>query len=162
MTLEWARTLFRAGCRGPAVGVEVLDDRLLALMRKGTDLELIDRCLENLAWGSLPVMAYMIVGLPTETEEEARASFELLRGYVLEGKIDRAIYSLYGISPRSPVQRFPARYGITAVHPRPGADLSPHCFDFDHAGMDRRRAAGLVAEFSAAIDEARRSRVGTA
>ena len=110
-------------------------------------MELIDRCLDVLAWSGIPVMAYMLIGLPTETEEEARISFEKVFAKVLEGSIRSVMYNLYVISPDSPIDRNPSRFGVTARTVDPSHDLRPGFARFEHSGMSRQRAIELYKEF---------------
>ncbi len=147
MTLEWASLLRRAGCRKLFVGLETFDDRLLRLMGKPLNRRLIERSLSELAWAGLPVTVYMIVGFPTETEEEARGSFERVLARVRAGEVSGVHYNLFSVPPCAPVGIDPARYGITSLSPPEGADLAPMVREFDSSGMSRRTALALQAEF---------------
>ncbi len=151
MSLEWALLLRQAGCRTLAVGLEHLDDALLRWMRKGIDSVLVDRSLENLAWGGLPVLAYMMVGLPGETEDLARDTLRGVLQRMDEGLLSNVIYSAFTLSPGSPVHGDPGSHGISSLRPPPGADLNPPVQDFDQPGMSRRRAFELAEEFNGEI-----------
>lgn len=153
MTLEWALLMRQSGCSSLTIGVESYHDRLLRHIRKGTSVALIDRCLENLAWAGIPVTAYMMVGLPTETEEEARISFGRLLQKVSQGYIKSVLYSLYSVSRDSPIERNPGEYGVTLPELDPGLDLRPGFTFFEHSGMSQAKAMALQNEFTEKISE---------
>jgi len=153
ITLEWAMLMREAGCSGFAIGLESYHDRVLGHIRKGTNAALIDQCLENLAWAGVPVTAYMMVGLPTETESEARESFERLMEKMGGGQIKGVLYSLYAVSRDSPIDRDPGKYGLTLPPQDPELDLRPGYAVFEHSGMSHEKAVELQLEFSARIAE---------
>ncbi len=153
VTLEWAMLMRQAGCNGLAIGLENYDDRLLRHIEKGTSVALIDQCLENLAWAGVPVMAYMMVGLPTESEEEARRSFGRLIEKVRGGYIKSVFYSLYAVSRDSPIDRNPGKYGVTLPPQDPELDLRPGYGVFEHSGMSHKKAVELQLEFTEKIAE---------
>ena len=115
----------------------------------------IDNCLENLAWAGVPVLAYMMVGIPTETEEEAWESFNRLIKKYKEGYIKNVLYSLYSISKNSPIDKNPERFGVQILPMPQYIDLPCGAENFEHPGMSRDCAAKLQREFSARISEAR-------
>jgi radical SAM superfamily enzyme YgiQ (UPF0313 family) len=150
MTLEWAMTLRRAGCVMLFLGLEHFNDRILKLVRKPTNRELIERCLGNIAWAGISVTAYMMLGLPTETEKEARESFEILTRFMDDGLIKTAYYNYFSIDGYSPAAKMPQNFGIGRVlWPGEGNDLSPWALGFEQqsAGMDGLGAAKLQMEF---------------
>ena len=153
ITLEWAMLMRQSGCNGLAIGLESYHDRVLSHIRKGTSAALIDQCLENLAWAGVPVTAYMMVGLPTETEEEARESFGRLLEKVRGGQIKSVLYSLYAVSRDSPIDKNPGKYGVVLLPQDPELDLRPGYAFFEHSGMSHEKAVELQLEFSAKIAE---------
>lgn len=153
MTLEWAFLVRQSGCSSLTIGIESYHDRLLRHIQKGTSVALIDRCLENLAWAGVPVTAYMMVGLPTETEEEARTSFGRLLEKIREGSIKSVLYSLYSVSRDSPIEKNPGKYGVVLPAMDPELDLRPGFPFFDHSGMSQAKAMELQREFTETISE---------
>ena len=153
VTLEWAMLMRQSGCNGLAIGLESYHDRVLSHIQKGTSAALIDRCLENLAWAGVPVLAYMMVGLPTETEEEARESFGRLIEKVREGYIKSVFYSLYAVSRDSPIDKDPGKYGVVLPPQDPELDLRPGYAHFEHSGMSHKKAVELQLEFTEKIAE---------
>jgi anaerobic magnesium-protoporphyrin IX monomethyl ester cyclase len=150
LTIERALCFRQAGCHYITLGLETFNDRLLRLMGKGTTTALIDRVLSNLAWAGLPVSVYMIVGLPTETREEALESFQAIEKRCRDGLISSYIYYVFQITPYSDIFDNPGRYGISRMIVPDGLDLDPPVFDFDGEGMPRETVARLAARFNAA------------
>jgi radical SAM superfamily enzyme YgiQ (UPF0313 family) len=148
INLKWANLLRESGCRMLIVGLESYNDRILKLMRKGTNVALIEKCISDITWSGIRLMVYMIVGLPTETEAEARESFGKIMAHVKKNKLDSVHYSVYGISENSPVHKNPALFGITSVIPDESNDLAAGIIDFEHAGMDLKTRLALYTEFT--------------
>ena len=155
INFDWAMLMKKAGCSSLAIGLESYCDRVLSYIQKGTSVDLIDNCLENLAWAGVPVLAYMMVGIPTETEEEAWESFNRLIKKYKEGYIKNVLYSLYSISKNSPIDKNPERFGVQILPMPQYIDLPCGAENFEHSGMSRDCAAKLQREFSARISEAR-------
>ncbi len=136
--------LFRqSGCRNLTLGLESYNNRLLRLMKKGIHTDLVDRVLSNLSWAGLPASAYMMVGLPTETEGEALHSFEKIVNMKREGLLAGWFYNPYQIVPHSPMAISPARFGITQVARPEAMDLDPPIYAFQATGMARNRILDL-------------------
>ena len=152
MTMEWAALLKRSGCRRLYTGIESFNDRILRLMNKALNRDLIEKVLSELAWGGLPVTAYMIIGYPGETEEEARASFAALMEHLENGRISSAYYNLFVIEPFSPIAREPERFGIHNMIRSKNDDLNPIVLGFEAEGISRRRAMELQDEFQNFMD----------
>lgn len=77
-TPELCRRLVAAGGRKVYIGIESASQRVLDLMKKGTDLETVETVLGNLEAAGLPVHAFCMVGFPTETPEDVRATADLI------------------------------------------------------------------------------------
>jgi hypothetical protein len=121
------------------MGLEAYNNRLLRLMNKGINTELVDRVLSNMSWAGLPAAVYMIVGFPTETESEAVASWKKVEELREQGLIMNYMYSPYQIAPYSSVARNPEKFGITHMNIPEHMDLDPPIFDFESTGMHRKR-----------------------
>lgn len=159
MTAEWAMLLRRAGCIRIFAGLEHFSDRMLLSVRKGTNSGMIKNCIDNIAWGGIPLTVYMMVGLPGESVEEAEISFKTLAEYLSDGRIENAIYSIFTIAPSSPIWQNPKMYGITKIHDIPGADLLPPLVNFEqNRGMTRKEAAELLGKYTHSIAQIREKR----
>ena len=133
----------KAGCKGFTIGIESLNDRLLQLMNKGITVEEVDRLLLQLK-STLPINAYMMIGLPTETEEEYFTSRRAVELYKKEGLLSQYTYSMFYLSPGSLMWDEPKKYGITniqAVGGGTGLDLMPNNItSYESSGMSRYEA----------------------
>jgi len=152
LTLPLLSLLHTAGCFSLFLGVESCCDRILQKMNKGTHLERIERLITDLSWTGISANIYMIVGFPTETEEEARASFDQVSKWADEGLVRQVIYNVFAVTPASPVAAAPRDFGITDLHVPEERDLKPPLSGFAcETGMTRQQAATLCAEFSASL-----------
>ena len=149
LTRERCELYRRAGCTDLSLGVESFSDRILTLMNKGTSVALIDRIIEDIR-GVLPLSIFMIVGFPSETEEEARESFRRVLDLKKKGLITDYVYSVFAVYSGSHIRERPEAYGIRRMHVPPGQDLSPDVFDLECSGMSRSVARRLFREFQAA------------
>jgi radical SAM superfamily enzyme YgiQ (UPF0313 family) len=129
-----------AGCTGFTVGVETYNNRLLTLLNKGIDEEEIAFVLNDIR-GIVPVNAYMMLGVPTETEEEYRRSLEKMEQFKKDGLLAEFQYSLFHLAAGSLMRQRPHRYGISRIDDPDGADLLPNAVAaFECEGMSRLQA----------------------
>ncbi len=140
---ERCRLFRRAGCRQLTLGLEAHNDRLLRLMRKGTNVKMIHHVLSNISWAGIPASAYMIVGLPTETEQEALDSHARVRELQRRGRLQHLHYTLFRIEAHSDIASHPEHYGILRLNAPADQDLDPPVIDFDSTAMSRQRAVRL-------------------
>jgi radical SAM superfamily enzyme YgiQ (UPF0313 family) len=88
---EMARAMKAAGCRLVQLGIETGSPRLQRYINKNLDLDRSRQVVELLSRAGLQVYADFIVGLPTETPEETRATIEFAKRLPL----DYAVFSMY-------------------------------------------------------------------
>jgi anaerobic magnesium-protoporphyrin IX monomethyl ester cyclase len=89
-TLEWMK---KAGCARVRLGIESGSDRILELCKKGITREQVFRAASILKEVGLDYTAYLMIGFPTETDEDVRQTIELAK------KIDARYYSLSIAAP---------------------------------------------------------------
>jgi anaerobic magnesium-protoporphyrin IX monomethyl ester cyclase len=147
LTLDRLMKYAQAGCYTIYFGLESAHPRILALMNKGIELESVDRVLNDLTWAGIKAYLYMIVGFPTETEEEALTSFEKVKELIQQGLIAGCIYNRFEISSPSPVSRNLERFSITRLHADNSKDLRPPIANFECSGMSRETAIRLMHSF---------------
>ncbi|NQU45374.1 radical SAM protein, partial [bacterium] len=73
-----ARALKRAGCTNVGFGVESGDQEMLDRMKKGTRVEQAERAFEICRETGLVSHAYFIIGLPWETRDSLKKTYELV------------------------------------------------------------------------------------
>ena len=119
----FARDLAAGGCAMLQFGLESASDRLLEQLDKGQDAARARRVLRATHAAGIRNHAYLLFGLPTETDEdrEATLAFVEAEAHTLHD-LNNALFNL----PRqSPMALDPAAYGITEIIPfGPDTDLS--------------------------------------
>ncbi|MEA3332953.1 MAG: hypothetical protein U9Q58_05095, partial [Pseudomonadota bacterium] len=142
-----------SGCLSLTLGLECYNDRILALMKKGINVELVDQVLAANA-GCLPLHLYMIVGFPTETETEARQSYARIIEFREQKLIKNFNYTLFQLIYGSDIFKNPSIYGIEKIYYDENQDLTLDSHTFTGEGMSRKRATDLNHEFRAAAGPA--------
>lgn len=104
-------TLSRAGCRWISWGIETGSQRLLEVCNKGTRVETIARVVQQSAAAGISNLAMMIYGLPTSTDEDVRATLDLLDD--LGEWFDDIKCSRFVLFDRTAFAAQPARWGLT-------------------------------------------------
>ncbi len=153
LTLDKVLLLREAGCTRLFMGLESYNDRILKLMEKGITEKLIEKNLMDLAWGGMDTFLYLIVGFPSETEEEAWQGFRRLREHRKEGLSATCQFNPFILFPDSPVGRNPEKFGITRVIYDPREDLQAPAMAWEGPGMGMQRARELAEEFTRNMQE---------
>jgi len=137
----FARRLASGGCVMLQWGLETASPRLLELMDKGVTVEQARQALRSSAAAGIRNHAYLLFGLPTETE----ADREMTLAFVQEeaNVLHDLNASILNLPLRSPMHEQPGRYGITSMSPfGTETDLSLyadfHCGDV-HPRLEARR-----------------------
>lgn len=148
VTLERCQLYRLAGCTNVFFGLESYNDRLLKIINKGTTVKLINHALSNASWAGIYVYAYMMVGLPTETEDEAQKGNMEIKKIIKEGVVSKAIYNPLLLYPGSSYYSNPAQYGIRNIKIPKGCDLDCVVYEYKIDGMPRTRSWELAVEFT--------------
>lgn len=151
LTKERCELYRKAGCISLGMGLESFSDRILKLMKKGITSKLIEEVLEGMN-GVLPITAYMMVGFPTETEEEARAGYEKINDFMSKGLLASYYYSNFRILYGSDIWKHPNKYSISNIYVPEGNDLFPEITDFHNPSMSREKAYQLGIIFNKRYD----------
>jgi radical SAM superfamily enzyme YgiQ (UPF0313 family) len=84
--LEMLQRLRRAGCERIHYGVEVPNDRLMKVLRKGLKIDSVVEAFRATHRAGIETLAYFMIGVPTQTREEIHETFRFMRrlapGYV--------------------------------------------------------------------------------
>ena len=131
-----------AGCQKIVFGLETYNARLMDFMVKGITQENVDRICSDCVEIGIAVHCYVIVGFPTETEEEA---LETMNFIVKNTKL----HSSYGFScqpclfdleKEAPIMSDPGGYGIQRIMRPASEDLSLGFFYEVKSGMTPEQA----------------------
>ncbi|MCB2189685.1 MAG: radical SAM protein [Deltaproteobacteria bacterium] len=148
LTPERLSLFHQAGCLSINFGLESYHDRLLALIQKGTNRELIDQVLAAAAAAGLATWAYMMVGLPTESEQEAWTGYRALQDLQARGLLTGFGYSPFQLYPDSLLFTARHRYGVNGLTIPPDQDLLGPLLEFQTPGMSREQALRLATRFN--------------
>lgn len=142
-TPEGARTLYASGCRKLLFGFETATPRLLKLMKKGQSVRSTLEVAKNCADAGISVTFYAMVGFPSETRAEARATLELL----LENAdvVREVSLQTFHLDEVAQTYREPEAFGLRILDD-PDADLQLyHDYESD-SGMTSTEAAEMFEE----------------
>jgi anaerobic magnesium-protoporphyrin IX monomethyl ester cyclase len=147
-SLEKCQVLRRSGCVAVSVGYESGNKRILDLIDKGTDPDLVAETIHNMWRAGIAVQVMGFTGFPSETYEEAMETVERLRA--MRHKWTLGGLGEFLLTPGSFVAKDPGRFGIDNLHSRPGCDID--------RGLEFRDLAGTVsADQQADIDREKTS-----
>ena len=111
----FARHLAEGGCAMLQWGLETASPRLLEMMDKGVTPDQARRALRACAEAGIRNHAYLLFGLPTETDGDREATLTFVR---TEAETFHDLNaSILNLPKRSPMHEHPARYGITELSP---------------------------------------------
>ncbi|MBI5637716.1 MAG: cobalamin B12-binding domain-containing protein [Nitrospinae bacterium] len=97
----------QAGCYGTSVGIEAGSDQMLAFMKKGVTVALVEEKIKlikaNTRW---LVQGFFILGYPTETRETMRATIDL----ACRLPLDMAVFAPFRATPGTEVAAYLAEH----------------------------------------------------
>ena len=114
--------LRESGCVAVSVGFESGNQRILALMDKGTKADQVGGVVRAFSKAGIAVQIMGFTGFPTETYREALDSVELLdelRDQWVFGGLGK-----FALTAGAFVAKAPERYGLVDVSPRPQDDVN--------------------------------------
>ena len=146
---ETCRLLAKSGCKRLAFGYESASDRVLEKMCKGIDPSESLKMIRRVHDAGISVTLYAMVGFPTETEEEALSTLDVIlanREWIQEVSV-RVFY----LDESSEVFKRREEFDIVEVYPDPDADLQVY-YDFKAgSGMTRAQARQVYLRFTEAL-----------
>ncbi|MEE2986547.1 MAG: radical SAM protein [Nitrospinota bacterium] len=118
--------LYQSGCRKLIFGLESYNQRVLDAMKKGVELEVVDKTTEECLRLGIAMHFYLICGFPTETREEAKESvdFVLNNQRLLDSPGFSCIIGQFDLEKGTPIEKNPAEWHITRIYTPPDHDLS--------------------------------------
>ena len=132
--------LYRSGCRKLIFGLESYNQRVLDSMKKGVELEVVDKTVEECLRIGIAMHFYLICGFPTETREEVMDSvnFVLDNQRLLDSPGFSCIASQFDLEKGTPLEKNPEEWHITKIYTPPDQDLS--------LGYSYEATVGMTAE----------------
>ena len=137
LSRELLSSLREAGCQKIVFGLETYNARLMDFMVKGITQENVDRICSDCVDLGIAVHCYVIVGFPTETEEE---SLETMNFIVNNTKLNTSYgFScqpcLFDLEKEAPIMSDPGAYGVQRIMRPASEDLSLGFFYEVKSGM---------------------------
>ncbi|MFT5153405.1 MAG: hypothetical protein ACI841_003405, partial [Planctomycetota bacterium] len=149
-THEGAQRLYESGCRKLLFGFETATPRLLKMMKKGQSLSSVSEVATNCSNAGISVTFYAMVGFPSETTEEARATLNFIKEHT--GIVREVSLQTFHIDEVAQTYRNPDEFGIRILDEE-GADLQLyHDYESD-IGMTQGEAAEMFEEMMAGFRE---------
>ena len=145
ITLDRCMLFKESGCIALNFGIETYNDRLLKYIGKGLNTKTINYALSNIAWAGINGHAYMMVGFPTETEQDAIKSYKSILELKKKKLLNSYAYSALEILPGSDICNNPGKYGIR-IKPSKD-DLPSPLVIFEGTPISQSRAFKLAGEF---------------
>jgi len=108
-----SQTLYEGGLRSVSWGVESGSQRILDLMKKGTDIENVPQVLEESHAAGIQNILYIMFAFPTETQEEFMQSITFLEKNTKN--IDLICTSIFGLQRGAKAFESPEEYGIIEI-----------------------------------------------
>ena len=105
---EMLRMLKRAGCQAVHYGVEAGNDRILKVIKKGFPISKVREIFHLTRRIGVETLAYFMIGLPSEREEDIQDTFDLAR----ELKPDYAHFSIFSPYPGTELYNLGLEKGI--------------------------------------------------
>ena len=140
---EGAKRLYDSGCRKLLFGFETATPRLLKMMKKGQSLRSVTQVVQNCADAGISVTLYAMVGFPSETREEARATLKYIEDSV--PAVREVSLQTFHIDEVALTYREPERFGIQILDD-PLADLQLYHDYESEVGMTQGEAAEMFEE----------------
>ena len=137
-TPEVCAELSASGCKRLAFGYESASGRVLDLMNKGSQPNSAMDVIRRVSDAGISVTLYVMVGFPTETEEEAQSTLETL----LENSeyFEEASMRVFYLDYKSEVFKRRADFDIEDVFDEPRMDLQVYHDFSTSSGMSRIQA----------------------
>lgn len=105
---EVVRTMRESGCVQASVGIESGSDRILKLVKKGETTRDIERGIRLLRKYSIPVSAFIMVGFPGETKDEALSTLRFAEAL----DVDTLVLSVVTPYPGTEIYELFRQHGI--------------------------------------------------
>ena len=149
-TGELLNKLKKAGLEMIIWGVESGNQRILDLMKKGTNVLDIKKVLENSHNNRIKNVTYIMFGLPTETKEEFLDTINFLKEN--SKHIDLVSTSIFGLQSNTEMYDKPKHFGITNVTEEERTVLEPKILYETISGITKEDVIKMRANYKKTID----------
>ncbi len=145
LTRDLLASMKDAGCLKIVFGLESFNQRVMDFMKKGIKQDSVRRITEDCVDLGIAVHCYIIVGFPTEREEEALETMNfIVENKKLHGSFGFSCQPcLFDLEKEAPIMSDPAGYGIRRIMRPSSEDLSLGFFYEVQEGMTPDEAEKL-------------------
>ena len=151
LTKDTLEALSRSGLIMVIWGVESGNDRILNLMRKGTNVKDITKVLKDSKEAKIKNVLYIMFGFPTETKEEFLDTINFLKEN--DKDIDLISTSIFGLQKDTPIYLNPKEFGITKIIEYRRTVLDPKITYEIKEGLSQEEAEKLRKSYRNTIDK---------
>jgi hypothetical protein len=144
-----------AGCLKIVFGLESFNQRVMDFMKKGIKQDSVRRITEDCLDLGLAIHCYIIVGFPTELEEEALETMK----FIVDNERLHSSYGfscqpcLFDLEKEAPIMSDPGGYGIRRIMRPASEDMSLGFFYEVQSGMTPEQAERLYQHVYGKISE---------
>lgn len=131
-------------------GVESGNDRILQLMKKGTNTKDVAHVLADSHAAGIKNIAYVLFGFPTETKEEFLDTVQFLKKN--EQNLDLLSLSVFGLQKGTPVYTHPELFGVTKITEKERTVLEPTILYDVQGGLTQEQASMLKKKYKKTFD----------
>lgn len=134
----------KAGCSTMVFGLESIKQRVLDFIDKGTKVDIIKRIIKDCHDLKLNICFQVMIGLPSETTEEALDTIFFLVRDAKVNKTDRVAFNIYYQTPKSPIFLNPKQYGIKIIYDKRLPFRFFHPFKQISGNIDKSKAQKII------------------
>ncbi|NQU78210.1 radical SAM protein [Candidatus Woesearchaeota archaeon] len=151
LDIETLRTLKDSGLNVIIWGVESGSNRILGMMKKGTDKDTNAKVLSNSHNAGIKNVVYIMFGFPSETKEEFLETIGFLEDN--NESIDLVSTSIFGLQKGTEIYEHPKEFSITAVREEKRTILDDKITYDVSAGLTHEEAVGLRKRYSKTLEK---------
>ncbi|MBI5392604.1 radical SAM protein [Candidatus Woesearchaeota archaeon] len=132
-------------------GVESANDRILQLMKKGTNKKDLTEVLKNAKAAGIINALYIMFGFPTETKEEFLETIDFLKENT--NNVDLISTSIFGLQKDAIIFSKPDKYGIAQIQTKQRTILEPAITYSVSSGLSQEEATQLRQKYKKTLDK---------
>ncbi len=145
------KELYESGLKIIVWGVESGNDRILKLMKKGTNVKDNEIVLKNSKDVGIKNVLYTMFGFPSETKEEFLETIEFLKRN--EENIDLISTSVFGLQPGTEIYKNPEKFGINKISEKTRTILAPKISYEVSKGLTQTKAKELIKKYKKTLEK---------
>jgi anaerobic magnesium-protoporphyrin IX monomethyl ester cyclase len=146
LSKAFCRKLSEGGFMGGFVGLESGSQRVNDIVNKGIDIKDIEVILKNFEDTGILIHLFSIVGIPGETKEDAIMTYEFMKRWHRQIKLNWEIYHLYLLENSALAQRAP-EFNLKSK-PLPDDILAPFMTYQPESGLSQEESVSLSISYT--------------